>query len=236
MTKLFAAKIAVFGIGGVGGYAVEAFARSGIGSIDLYDNDVISLSNLNRQIHSTRKNIGAYKVDAAKERILDINPDAIVNAHRLFYAPETSAQVDLTKYDYIIDAIDTLSGKIELAVRAHALGVPIISAMSAGNKADATAFEVADIFDTSVCPIARAVRNRLRKRGITKLKVVYSKEPPIKPFEEMPAECAFDCDCPPGTEDGRIRRFVPGSNAFVPAVVGLIIAGEVVKDLIAQAK
>ena len=269
ISKLFEASIAVFGIGGVGGYAVEAFARSGIGRLDLFDDDKVCLSNLNRQIIATRKTVGEYKVDVAKERILDINPDAIVNAHRMFYIPDTSAQLDLSQYDYIVDAIDTVSGKIELAVRAAECGIPIISSMGAGNKMDATAFEVADIYDTSVCPLARVMRRELRKRGIQKLKVVYSKEIPIEPKKDIQSNRGedygvnqkTDMDAAGKTKSGEEskvnyepdsvivsvpdsiyqmdtvrntakRRQIPGSNAFVPSVVGLIIAGEVIKALI----
>ena len=237
MSRLFDAKIAVFGIGGVGGYAVEAFARSGIGRIDLFDDDKICLTNVNRQLHATRKNVGQYKVDAAKERIEDINPDAIVNTYKLFYTPDTSAQVDLSQYDYVIDAIDTVSGKIELAVKANECGVRIISSMGAGNKLNAAAFEVADIYKTSVCPLAKVMRHELRKRGIEKLKVVYSKDPPIPPgsrgqASEAPTDCKTNCICPPGTQRKcTARRQIPGSNAFVPAAVGLILAGEVVGEL-----
>jgi len=232
MDKLFGAKVAVFGIGGVGGYAVEALARSGIGELALFDDDKICVTNINRQLHATTATIGQYKVDAAKARILEINKDAVVNTHKLFYTPETSAQVDLSRYDYVIDAIDTVSGKIELAVRAEKAGVPIISAMGAGNKLDASALEVADIYETSVCPLAKVMRHELRKRGVKKLKVVYSKEEPITPIGES-AGCKYNCVCPPGTlRTCTRRRQIPGSNAFVPAAAGLIIAGEVVKDLI----
>jgi tRNA A37 threonylcarbamoyladenosine dehydratase len=232
MARLRAAKIAVFGIGGVGGYAVEAFARSGIGRLDLFDDDKICITNINRQIHATRKTVGLYKVDAARERALEINPDAVVNACKLFYGPDTAAGVDLSQYDYVVDAVDTVTAKIELAVRAFELGVRIISAMGAGNKVDAASFEVADIFDTSVCPLAKVMRHELRKRGVAGLKVVYSKEPPAPLCEGAQADCKNNCVCPPGTERTCAhRRQIPGSNAFVPPVAGLIIAGEVIKDL-----
>jgi len=208
LAKLFASKVAVFGVGGVGGYAVEALARSGVGQIDIFDHDKICITNLNRQLHTLHNNIGQYKVDVAKERILDINPNTVVNSHKLFYLPENSSQVDLSSYDYIVDAIDTVSGKIELVVRAKQCGVPVICSMGAGNKIEASRFEVADIFSTSVCPLAKVMRQELRQRGITSLKVVYSKEAPI--YKGTP----------------------PASIAFVPSVVGLIIAGEVVKDLL----
>lgn len=234
MSRLFGAKVAVFGIGGVGGFAVEALARSGVGRLDLFDDDEVCLTNINRQIHATRKSIGMFKVDVAKERVLDINPDATVYAHKVFYLPETSAQVDLSLYDYIIDAIDTVSGKIELAVRSSECGVPIISSMSAGNKVDPTAFRVSDIYETSVCPLAKVMRRELRKRGIQRLKVVYSTEVPVAPVDaDALSECMASCERKSGVER-KIpqRRQIPGSNAFVPPVVGLIIAGEVVKDLI----
>ena len=232
MTKLFTSKVAVFGIGGVGGYAVEALARSGVGRIDLFDDDRVCLTNINRQIYATRKSVGRYKVDVAKERIQEINPDAVVHPYKMFYLPNTSAQVDLSQYDYIIDAIDTVSGKIELAVKAGEYGVPIISSMGAGNKVNAAVFEVADLYDTSVCPLAKVMRYELRKRGIQKLKVVYSKEPAVPLKEDMSVNCKTDCICPPDTaRKCTQRRKIPGSNAFVPAVAGLIIAGEVIKDL-----
>jgi tRNA A37 threonylcarbamoyladenosine dehydratase len=232
MARLRAAKVAVFGIGGVGGYAVEAFARSGVGRLDLFDDDKICVTNINRQIHATRKTVGMYKVDAARERALEINPDAVVNACKLFYGPDTSAGVDLSQYDYIVDAVDTVTAKLELAAKAATLGVPIISAMGAGNKVDASALEVADIFDTSVCPLAKVMRHELRKRGVAKLKVVYSKEPPMPLAEGAQADCKLGCVCPPGTERTcSHRRQIPGSNAFVPSVAGLIIAGEVIKEL-----
>jgi tRNA A37 threonylcarbamoyladenosine dehydratase len=235
MERLFTAKVAVFGIGGVGGYAVEALARSGVGRIDLFDDDKVCLTNINRQIHATRKTVGKYKVDVAMERILDINPEAEVHAHKLFYTPETSSEVDLSQYDYIIDAIDTMSGKLELVMKAEAAGVPIICSMGAGNKVDPTAFEVADIYKTSVCPLAKIMRYELRRRGIKKLKVVYSKEAPVALKEDMMSSCKTGCICPPGTaRKCTHRRAIPGSNAFVPSVVGLIIAGEVIKDLVSD--
>jgi tRNA A37 threonylcarbamoyladenosine dehydratase len=232
MARLRASKIAVFGIGGVGGYVVEALARSGVGRLDLFDDDKICLTNINRQIHATGKSVGRYKVDAAEERIREINPDAEVHTHKMFYLPDTSAQVDLSIYDYVIDAIDTVSGKIELAVRAAACGVRIISSMGAGNKVNAAALEVADIYDTSVCPLAKVMRHELRRRGVSKLKVVYSREPAAAPKADARADCAEHCVCPPGTaRTCAQRRQIPGSNAFVPAAAGLIIAGEVAKEL-----
>ena len=232
MERLFAARVAVFGIGGVGGYTVEALARSGVGALDLIDDDKVCLTNLNRQIFATRKTVGKYKIDVARERILEINPDAVVNTYRTFYAPDTADQFDFTRYDYIVDAIDTVTGKLELIEQAHRCGTPIISSMGAGNKMEASAFEVADIYDTSICPLARVMRRELRKRGIPALKVVYSKEPAITPIEDMSISCRAHCICPPGTaRKCTQRRQVPGSNAFVPAAAGLILAGEVVKDL-----
>ena len=232
MEKLFQARVAVFGIGGVGGYTVEALARSGVGTLDLIDDDRICLTNLNRQIFATRKTVGQYKVDIAQQRILEINPKAVVHTYKTFYAPQTAELFDFTQYDYVVDAIDTVTGKLELVEQAEKAGVPIISSMGAGNKMDPTAFEVADIYETSVCPLARVMRKELKKRGIKKLKVVYSKEPPMTPIDDMAISCRTNCVCPPGTaRKCTQRRQVPGSNAFVPSVVGLIIAGEVVKDL-----
>ena len=232
MEKLYRARVAVFGIGGVGGYTVEALARSGVGTLDLIDDDKVCLTNLNRQIFATRKTVGQYKVDVAQQRILEINPKAVVHTYKTFYAPQTAEQFDFTQYDYVVDAIDTVTGKLELVEQAEKAGVPIISSMGAGNKMDPTAFEVADIYETSVCPLARVMRKELKKRGIKKLKVVYSKEPPMTPIDDMSISCRTNCICPPGTaRKCTQRRQVPGSNAFVPSVVGLIIAGEVVKDL-----
>lgn len=232
MEKLYHARVAVFGIGGVGGYTAEALARSGIGTLDLIDDDKVCLTNINRQIFATRKTVGQYKVDVAEQRILDINPDAVVHTYKTFYSPDTAEQFDFTLYDYVVDAIDTVTGKLELVEQAEKAGVPIISSMGAGNKLDPTAFEVADIYETSVCPLARVMRRELKKRGIKKLKVVYSKEPAMTPIDDMAVGCRANCICPPGTERTCTqRRQVPGSNAFVPPVAGLIIAGEVVKDI-----
>lgn len=235
MEKLFQARVAVFGIGGVGGYTVEALARSGVGTLDLIDDDKICLTNLNRQIFATRKTVGQYKVDIAQQRILEINPKAVVHTYKTFYAPQTAELFDFSQYDYVVDAIDTVTGKLELVEQAEKAGVPIISSMGAGNKMDPTAFEVADIYETSVCPLARVMRRELKRRGIRKLKVVYSKEPPMTPIDDLAISCRTNCVCPPGTaRKCTQRRQVPGSNAFVPSVVGLIIAGEVVKDLTAM--
>lgn len=232
MEKIFRSRVAVFGIGGVGGYTVEALARSGIGTLDLIDDDKVCLTNLNRQILATRKTIGRYKVDVARERILEINPEAVVHTYKTFYMPETADQFDFTQYDYVVDAIDTVTGKLELILQAERAGVPIISCMGAGNKLDASALEVADIYDTSVCPLARVMRRELKNRGVKHLKVVYSKEPAITPQEDMSISCRTNCICPPGTaRKCTERRQVPGSNAFVPAAAGLILAGEVIRDL-----
>lgn len=233
MDRLSNARIAVFGIGGVGGYTVEALVRSGIGTLDLFDDDKICLTNLNRQILATHKTVGKYKVDAAKERILEINPKAQVNIYKMFYTPETADQVDFSVYDYIVDAVDTVTAKIELVMRARKLNIPIISSMGAGNKMNAAAFEVADIYETSVCPLARVMRHELRARNVDKLKVVYSKELPIKPDEDTGISCRNHCICPAGTaRKCTERRQIPGSNAFVPSVAGLILAGEVIRDLL----
>lgn len=232
MEKLASSRVAVFGIGGVGGYTAEALVRSGIGAIDLIDDDKVCLTNINRQIYATRKTIGQYKVDVASERITDINPDIKVSTYKTFYIPDTAEQFDFSLYDYIVDAIDTVTGKIELAVNAEKAGTPIISSMGAGNKLNPAGFEVADIYKTSVCPLARVMRQELKKRGIKKLKVVYSKEKPLTPIEDMSISCKSNCVCPLGTaRKCTERRQVPGSTAFVPSVAGLIIAGEVVKDL-----
>lgn len=232
MERLFHARVAVFGIGGVGGYTVEALARSGIGALDLIDDDRVCLTNLNRQILATRSTVAHYKVEVAEERIHAINPKCEVRTFKTFYTPDTASQFDFTQYDYVVDAIDTVTGKLALVEQAARAGVPIISCMGAGNKMDASAFEVADIYETSVCPLARVMRRELKKRGIQKLKVVYSKEPPITPLEDMSISCKAHCICPPGTaRKCTDRRQVPGSNAFVPAVAGLILAGEVVRDL-----
>ena len=232
MEKLYHARVVVLGIGGVGGYTVEALARSGIGTLDLIDDDRVCLTNLNRQIFATRDTVGQFKVDVAQQRVRSINPDAVVHTYKTFYAPQTAEQFDFTQYDYIVDAIDTVTGKLELVEQAEKAGVPIISCMGAGNKLDATAFEVADIYETSVCPLARVMRHELKKRGIRKLKVVYSKEPAMTPIDDMTISCRNHCICPPGTaRKCTQRRQVPGSNAFVPAAAGLIVAGEVVKEL-----
>lgn len=221
MNKLYKAHVAVFGIGGVGGHAVEALARCGIGTLDLIDSDCVAVSNINRQLIATHRTVGKKKVEVMKEHILDINPDATVNTWDLFFLPETAEQFDFAQYDYIVDAVDTVSAKLALVEAAEAAGVPIISCMGAGNKLDPTAFEVTDIYKTSVCPLAKVMRRELKKRGIKKLKVVYSKEEALTPqWGEAPEN-----------EENRARRTTPGSVAFVPSVAGLIMASEVVKDL-----
>ncbi len=224
-------KIAVFGIGGVGGYVVEALVRSGIGAVDLIDNDRVSVSNINRQIIATMKTVGMYKADVMKERVLDINPNIKVKAYKVFYMPDTSDQFDFSQYDYVVDAIDTVTGKIELIINAQNANVPIISSMGAGNKVNPTEFKVADIFETSVCPLAKVMRRELKKRGVRKLKVVYSQEKPIISVYDND-NCENDFDFYSKDSENSIRRKqIPGSAAFVPSVAGLIIAGEVLKDL-----
>ena len=216
MERLAVSRIAVFGIGGVGGYVVEALARSGIGALDIVDSDKVALTNLNRQIIATRKTLGQYKVDAAEERIHDINPDCVVRKYNTFFLPETEDLFDFHCYNYVVDAIDTVAGKLAIIEKAKKEGVPVISSMGAGNKMNAAMFEVDDIYRTSVCPLAKVMRRELRKRGIDSLKVVYSKEEPIKPLE---------------TDEESEKRSIPGSTAFVPSVAGLIIAGEVINDI-----
>lgn len=218
--KLQSARIALFGVGGVGSFTAEALIRAGIGALDLFDNDTVCPSNLNRQLIALHSTIGQYKVDAARARLLDINPIAQIGAYRLFYLPETADQVDLSQYDYIIDCIDTVAAKIDLVVRASALGIPIIASMGTGNKLDPTAFEVADISKTSVCPLARVMRQELRRRGIEHLKVVYSREIPRTPIQSLATEALTAS-----------RRSTPGSISFCPSVAGLILAGEVIRDL-----
>lgn len=233
MNKLAASRVAVFGVGGVGGYVCEALIRSGVGAIDLVDDDKVCLTNLNRQIIATRKTVGQYKTQVMKERILDINPDAKVEIHNCFFLPETADDFEFEKYDYVVDAVDTVTAKIALVMKCKEKNVPIISSMGAGNKLDASAFRVADIYKTKVCPLAKVMRRELKKRGVKKLKVVYSEEMPIKPLEDMSSSCKTNCICPPGAQHKCTqRRAIPGSVAFVPSVAGLIIAGEVVKDLI----
>lgn len=220
--KLRNSRVAVFGVGGVGGYVVEALARSGVGIFDIIDNDTVALSNLNRQIIATQDTVGRDKVDVMRERILSINPEAAVNAHKCFYLPETSGQFDFSQYHYIVDAVDTVTAKIDIIIRAQEAGIPVISSMGAGNKLDPTAFRVADIYKTTVCPLAKVMRRELKKRGVKKLKVVYSTEQAVRPHKGT-----GDFDVSEGS-----KRTIPGSIAFVPSVAGLIIAGEVVKDIV----
>ncbi|MCI1990125.1 MAG: tRNA threonylcarbamoyladenosine dehydratase [Oscillospiraceae bacterium] len=230
--KLQSAAVAVFGIGGVGSYAAEGLARAGVGSIALFDDDKICLTNINRQIIALHSTVGVQKVDAMAGRILDINPNCRVEKHQCFYTPENADDFDLSRYTYLVDAMDTVSAKLELIVRADHAHVPVISCMGAGNKLDPTRFEVTDIYKTSVCPLARVMRHELRARGIGHLKVVYSKEPPLSPPGGQKAMCRQHCVCPPGTK--RIcaaRRAIPGSVSFVPPVAGMILAGEAVKDI-----
>ena len=217
MEKLKNSRVAVFGIGGVGGYVVEALVRSGIGTVDIIDNDTVSVSNINRQIIATEKTVGMPKVDAMEQRIHEICSETKVVKHNLFYLPETADMFDFSVYDYVVDAIDTVKGKIDIVVKCAEAGVPVISSMGAGNKLDAAAFKVADIYKTKVCPLAKVMRYELKKRGIKKLKVVYSEEMPLKPKFL--------------SEETKGERPAPGSVAFVPSVAGLIIAGEVIKDL-----
>ncbi len=232
MQRLEGARVAVFGIGGVGGYVCEALARSGVGALDLVDDDKVCLTNLNRQIIATRRTVGRYKTEVMKERILDINPKAKVEIHNCFFLPENADDFPFEEYDYIVDAVDTVTAKISLVMKAKECNVPIISSMGAGNKLDASQFKVADIYKTKVGPLAKVMRRELKKRGVKKLKVVYSEEQPTRPKEDMSIGCRTNCICPPGAKHKCTeRRDIPGSVAFVPAVAGLIIAGEVVKDL-----
>lgn len=237
LNKLKQSKVAVFGIGGVGSYTVEGLARSGVGKLVLIDDDCVCLTNINRQLLATRKTVGKAKVEVMKERILEINPEVEVTIFQKFYMPDTADELIFDDYDYIVDAIDTVTGKIDLIQKAKAKNIPIISCMGAGNKLDPTKFEVADIYKTSVCPLAKVMRKELKKRGINALKVVYSKELPIIPKETEGSSCATGCICPSGTtRKCTIRRQIPGSISFVPSVAGLIIAGEVIKDIAFNAK
>ncbi|MBR6146972.1 MAG: tRNA threonylcarbamoyladenosine dehydratase [Lachnospiraceae bacterium] len=232
MQRLSSLRVAVFGIGGVGGYTVEALARSGIGALDLIDDDKVCLTNINRQILATRKTVGKYKVDVAAERVHEINPDCEVRTYKTFFLPDTQDMFDFTDYDYVVDAIDTVTGKLAIIEKAKTAKTPVISSMGVGNKINASMFEVADIYQTSICPLAKVMRRECKKRGIESLKVVYSKEKPIRPLEDMSISCRKHCICPPGTvRKCTERRDIPGSTAFVPSVVGFIIAGEVINDL-----
>ena len=235
MEKLEHSAVAVFGIGGVGSFAAEALARCGVGTLALFDDDKVCLTNINRQLIATRKTVGRKKVEVMKERILDINPQCVVEAHECFYSADNAGEFDLSRYDYIVDAIDTVSSKLTLIERARDAGVPVISCMGAGNKLDPTRFEVTDIYKTSVCPLAKVMRRELRKRGIDSLKVVYSREEAIAPQETEEISCKSNCVCPPDTtRKCTVRRQIPGSISFVPSVAGLILAAETVKELAAR--
>jgi len=227
MEKLQNSRVAVFGIGGVGGYVCEALARSGVGAFDLIDDDKVCLTNLNRQIIATYKTIGKYKTDVMKERILDINPKADVRVHKCFFLPENADEFPYEDYDYMVDAVDTVTAKISLVMKAQEKHIPIISSMGAGNKLDGSQFKVADIYKTKVCPLAKVMRRELKKRGVKKLKVVYSEEQSIRPIEDMSISCRTRCVCPPGAKHKCTeRRDIPGSVAFVPSVAGLIITAD----------
>jgi tRNA A37 threonylcarbamoyladenosine dehydratase len=231
--KLRNSAVIVFGIGGVGSYTAEALARSGVGRIGLVDDDLICVTNINRQIIAGLSTVGRPKIEVMKERIGDINPDAIVDLYPIFYGPDTADDIDLSDYDYIVDAIDTVTAKLVLVTRAKELNVSVISSMGAGNKLDPTAYKVADISRTSYCPLAKTMRKELRRRGIEGLKVVYSEEQAITPLETEHTSCKFGCVCPPGaTRNCTERRQVPGSIAFMPSVAGLIVCGEVIKDIL----
>lgn len=221
INKLKNSRVAVFGVGGVGGYVCEALVRSGVGAFDLIDNDTVSVTNINRQIIALQSTVGKYKVDVMKERMLDINPDVDVNVHKCFFLPENADTFPFEEYDYVVDAVDTVTAKVELIMRAKSMNIPVISAMGAGNKLDPTKFVVADIYETKVCPLARVMRHEMKKRGVKKLKVVYSEETPLTPLSTQEVEALN-----PG------KRATPGSTAFVPAVAGLIIGGEIIKDLL----
>lgn len=226
------ARVAVFGIGGVGGYVCEGLVRSGIGAFDLIDDDKVCLTNLNRQIIATRKTVGKYKADVMKERILEINPDCQVEVHKCFFLPENADEFHFEDYDYVVDAVDTVTAKIKIIMKAQEKGVPVISCMGAGNKLDGSQFKVSDIYKTSMCPLAKVMRRELKKRGVKKLKVVYSEEKTTRPLEDMSISCRTHCICPPGAQHKCTeRRDIPGSTAFVPSIAGLLIAGEIVKDL-----
>lgn len=232
MDKLAGSKVAVFGIGGVGGYVCEALVRSGVGAFDLIDDDKVCLTNLNRQIIATRSTVGKYKAEVMRDRMLDINPKVEVEVHKCFFLPENADDFPWDSYHYVVDAVDTVTAKIALVMKCKEKNIPIISSMGAGNKLDGSQFKVADIYKTKVCPLAKVMRRELKKRGVRKLKVVYSEEIPTRPLEDMSISCRTHCICPPGAAHKCTeRRDIPGSVAFVPSVAGLIIAGEVVKDL-----
>ncbi|MDY6324224.1 MAG: tRNA threonylcarbamoyladenosine dehydratase [Catonella sp.] len=231
--KLKASRVIVFGLGGVGGYVCEALVRSGVGTLDIVDDDRICLTNLNRQIFATRKTIGKYKVDACEERMKEINPDVVINKHPCFYTTETENEFDFSEYDYVVDAIDTVTGKILIIMNAQKAGTPVISAMGAGYKLDPTQFRIADIYDTKMDPLAKVMRHELKKRGVKKLNVVYSEEKPLKVRDAEANSCRTQCVCPPGTvRKCSVRRDIPGSNSFVPSAAGLIIASKVIRDIV----
>ena len=232
MDRLKNTRIAVFGVGGVGGFVCEALVRSGVGAFDLIDDDKVCLTNLNRQIIATRKTVGKYKAEVMRDRMIEINPEVDVRIHKRFFLPENADEFPFSEYDYVVDAVDTVTAKIELVMKCQKEGIPIRSSMGAGNKLEASAFKVADIYKTKMCPLAKVMRRELKKRGVKKLKVVYSEEKPTRPIEDMSISCRTNGICPPGAEHKCTeRRDIPGSVAFVPSVAGLIIAGEVVKDL-----
>ncbi len=232
LDQLARSKVAVFGIGGVGSFVAEGLVRAGVGKFVLVDNDCVCLTNINRQLHATRKTVGRSKVGVMRDRILDINPQAQVEVHQTFYMPEHALELVKPEYDYIVDAIDTVTAKIDLIVNAKQLGIPIISSMGTGNKLDPVQFEIADIYDTSVCPLARVMRRELRKRGVSGLKVVYSREEPLRSLETNDSSCQVSCIGPKEATGTTVRRQIPGSISFVPSVAGLLIAAEVIKDLI----
>lgn len=232
MARLKGARVAVFGIGGVGGYVCEALARSGIGAMDLFDDDRVCITNLNRQLIALRSTVGQFKVDVMAARLRDINPDMQVEPRQLFYLPETADSIDFSRYSYVVDAVDTVTAKLDLITRCKAADVPVISAMGAGNKLDPSQLKVADIYETSICPLARVMRKELRKRGVDSLKVVYSTEPAIRPADDPSLSCRYHCVCPPGTtRKCTARRDIPGSTAFVPPIMGMMIAREIVMDI-----
>ncbi len=235
MKTLSEKKVAIFGIGGVGGYVCESLVRTGIGHFDIVDDDKVCLTNLNRQIIATRSTVGKDKVEVMKERMLDINPKADITVHKCFFLPENADQFPFEEYDYVVDAVDTVTAKIEIIMRCKEKGVPVISCMGAGNKLDPSRFRVADIYKTTMCPLAKVMRREMKKRGVKNLKVVFSDEKPVTPLEDMSISCRTNCICPPGAERKCTdRRAIPGSTAFAPAVAGLILASEVVKDLVAE--
>ena len=232
MGRLASSRVAVFGIGGVGGYVVEALVRSGVGTLDIIDDDKVCLTNINRQIIATRSTVGKHKVDVMKERMLDINPKADITVHKCFFLPENADDFDFKSYDYVVDAVDTVTAKIEIIMRCKQEDVPVISCMGAGNKLDPSRFKVADIYKTTMCPLAKVMRREMKKRGVKNLKVVFSDEKPVRPIEDMSISCRTNCICPPGAAHKCTeRRDIPGSIAFTPAVAGLVLASEVIKDL-----